>query len=588
LRKPGAQCFLYSLLVACALTAAAPALARRSRPEPSAAVAGAIQLAVQIGHGQPVASGAVSPDQRLIVTGADEGAILWEARTGRELRRVAGIRVSAVGFLPDSRQFWTKDWSGVIQFWDVETGQQKRRLKLPALSIDFSRDGRLILAGDAEQGRVALYDAESGRVVRTFSGPFGSVDAVALSADGRLVVCGGSDRIVRLFDAATGSPLRSLSGHAMQLQSAALSPDGRLLLTSDSSQRSARLWDTATGRQLVLYHSPAGKAGMDFSPDGKLAVVTTLQGAEILAAPDWQPVRVIKSPSVHGFSFARFSPDGLRLLTGSSDETARLWEVASGRELLLLASRSAAISQVRFSASGRLALSGSENGAIHVWDLESGRERQTLRWPAKVGGVGGDGMVHQLTFSPDERYIVARTGNVVRVFDTQSGQQIRELKSERTHLCCTFSADGRLAADVPSGRLFDVLSGRVVRERLLKDTTLRRLAFSPDGRLFLGVCYDGSVRLVETESGRELRRWKFGEVFLTVFLPNGQLLFNPSEGKFIRYDTKREKDLPPFREKTGVSSAAASPDSKYLLLGDNLGRLWRMDAASGKAQQLPS
>jgi WD40 repeat protein len=74
-----------------------------------------------------------------------------------------------------------------------------------------------------------------------------------------------------------------------------------------------------------------------------------------------------------------FSPDGQRIITGSSDQTAKIWEEASGRELVTLKGHSAAIWSVAFSSDGQRIVTGSSDRTAKVWEAASGRERLTLK-----------------------------------------------------------------------------------------------------------------------------------------------------------------------------------------------------------------
>ncbi len=100
-----------------------------------------------------------------------------------------------------------------------------------------------------------------------------AVNALAYSADGRLLASGGHDWAVRLWDPAAASELATLVGHRHFVSSLAFSPDGQTLASS-GLDRMVRLWHVATRQELLALNTNGVVAGVAFSPDGR-----TLAGA---------------------------------------------------------------------------------------------------------------------------------------------------------------------------------------------------------------------------------------------------------------------------------------------------------------------
>ena len=113
------------------------------------------RLVAQVGHADGCGAVAYSPDSKLVVTGGSDGRlILWDAATGREVRRLEGHgdAVTAVAFSPDGRLVVTSGWDRSVRLWDVATGRQIRTFSgHPTLvnDVGFSPDGRRIISAGA-------------------------------------------------------------------------------------------------------------------------------------------------------------------------------------------------------------------------------------------------------------------------------------------------------------------------------------------------------------------------------------------------------------------------------------------------------
>jgi hypothetical protein len=132
-----------------------------------------------------------------------------------------------------------------------------------------------------------------------------------------------------------------------------------------------------------------------------------------------------------------FSPDGRRIVSGSSDRSVRVWDASSGQVVSTLKGHEDWVRSVAFSPDGRRIVSGSNDGSVRVWDASSGQVVSTLK--------GHEGWVRSVAFSPDGRRIVSGSADrSVRVWDASSGQEVSTLKGhEGLVLSVAFSPDGR-------------------------------------------------------------------------------------------------------------------------------------------------
>jgi len=170
------------------------------------------------------------------------------------------------------------------------------------------------------------------------------VYSAAFSPDGKRIVTASFDRTARLWDAATGRPIgEPLRGHLRDVLTAVFSPDGRSIVTA-SSDWNARLWDAETGRPIgepLRHEGPVRSAA--FSPDGKR--VATASQDETVRVWDSETGRPIGEPlrgHEHDVESAAFSPDGSRIVTASRDKTARVWDIATNTGEFVMQAKAAA------------------------------------------------------------------------------------------------------------------------------------------------------------------------------------------------------------------------------------------------------
>lgn len=487
----------------------------------------------------------------------------------------------------DDRLVATGSADGTAIVWDAATGRKLRTIRATKgniKSVAFSPGRRQILAGEGDFGRTdcsaVLWDIVSGTKIRTFSGHEDSIHVVCFSPDGKYVLTGSADKTAVLWNVQTGTKVRTFEGHKDTVSSAAFAPDGHHILTG-SWDRTAVLWDSRSGNTVQTFgRHTADVRAVAFSPDGR-QVATGAGGS--LIGPDrtelaiWNASTGQRIQTLKGHrrivSSVEYSQDGRFLLSASRDKTAIVWNTDDWTKQRTLHGHTSGLTTAKFSHDASRVLTGSDDHTAVLWDRQTGSRRQTF--------AGKRDKATSASFSSDNRYILSnameyhgRQGHGLGiVWDTGSGNRLNSLNGTRG----TFSPDNNhvltLLESNNTAAFWNIRSGKQVHSFAAHKGTITSFDFSRNGTRLLTGSTDNSAIIWETATGKDLFRLEGhkGDLSAVTFSSTGRLAATGSEDDTARiWDATNGRELHHLQgHNLNVTSLAFSPDESKLLTGES-------------------
>ncbi len=274
--------------------------------------------------------------------------------------------VTAVALGADGRLVWGGE-DGAIHTRGGAAGPEEHVLRgheRRVSGVAVSVDGRRVVSGGYD-GTVRVWDAEARREQVALRGHTGAVLSVAVNADGRCAVSGGADGMARVWDLTASREVLTLAGHAGAIPSVAISGDGRRIVTA--SQHAAKVWDTAAGREVALKGHTDLVYAVAISADGERVVTGSFdRTVKVWEAATGREVVTLRGHAGPVYAVA-ISPDGRQVVSGGADGTVRVWETETGRAVLTFSGHTGAVTTVAISADGEHIVSGGRDGSVRTW-----------------------------------------------------------------------------------------------------------------------------------------------------------------------------------------------------------------------------
>ena len=303
--------------------------------------------------------------------------------------------------------------------------------------------------------------------------------------------------------------------------------------------------------------------GVAVTPDGKMAVSGSSDNT--LKVWDLGTGRALRTLEGHWdvVGGVAVTPDGKRAVSASFDETLKVWDLDSGRELRTLKGHSASVYGVAVTPDGKRAVSASFDETLKVWDLDSSCELRTLE--------GHSGAVNGVAVTPDgKRAVSAHRNKTLKVWDLETGRVLWTLAGHARSVCgAAVTPDGKRAVSASEDKtlkVWDLETGRVLCTLEGHSGAVNGAAVTPDGKRAVSASDDKMVKVWDLETDGELRTLEghSGAVNGVAVTPDGKRAISASFDHTLKvWDLDSGRELRTLEGHSGaVNGVAVTPDGK--------------------------
>ena len=502
-------------------------------------------------------------------------------------------------------------FSAFSQNYPLETVLQAGHLKYVTCS-DFSPDGKYIVTGSYDN-TIKLWNIKNGREIRSFNQHTDKIKTVVFSSDGTKILSASSDNKAIVFDVLTANVIASFSIAKDVLMSAVFSNDGSKVLTMNNRDET-QVWGIKTNSLLGTYKKgfSAKIHSLWFSPDGtKILSYKNYKEAQVIDIETQKELLNIEFDKANSMSY---SPDGKYIAIGSAKLFAKVFDAETGKEINRFKNNESikcdgCNTLVAISNDSKTLLTGSNKTGITLWNIEKGIKIKNYKT--------NNERLRYIKFSPNNKYILAKSDKTIYIFDVKSGKQIVNLSSEEfNYFQPYFSPDSKniitpyknnTAAlwNISTKKIMQVFKGYLNVARndglkfkytdwtslgILKYITMKpAIALSPDGKYIVKGKIDSIAVMIDIATGRIVKKFKGHSkmVFGFGFSSDGKILATCGGDKQIKlWNTETAEEIRTIKgHKDLVFDVKFSSDDKYLISGSWDGTLRIWEVATGKQVQ---
>jgi ankyrin repeat protein/uncharacterized caspase-like protein len=522
----------------------------------------------------------------------------------------------------------------------------KPKLVLPGKSskitkLSFSPEREYILSG-AEDGKIKLWDINSGKKIRTFKGHSGAITSILFSSDGNYIFSSSKDNTIKLWDVFTGNEIKTFDAHENEVTSLDISPDGQKLISASKDQ-TVKIWNIKSGKELKAYNFSSEVLTVTYSPKGKYYAAGLYD--EVLL---WDLKRNEKTKSFRCVDIqpekkmVKFFPGGKRILEIKQTRGEDIkWDISSGRrnqtyrgtpyprnvspnlkyliggttffkiktkeKIKTIFDPDSPISANLLSSNGKYAVFGHYNGTISLWNTKSGEKIKRFKESTNniasislskngkilLAGTNKNNYKLNSTPFPQSFSVKIKPKGFIKSLNISSGTIISFNAYNNLITSVEISRDQQNAlsvSDTGSIKLWNLSTG-TNRNLFQKEkcNNIPSISYSTDQEYALAGI-ERNIKLIKLDTSIKGKVFDGHKNYVNevTFTPNDKYFLSASTDKTIKlWKRSIDKPVKSFIGHSGsVNSLSVTNDGRYILSGSNdkLVKLWDTEIAGQKVK----